>query len=111
VEVYTLGRTSGYDSALYVPGGSFKIGFRSPNEEFPEGYGGGWIWKDPKDADEFRLSRLNVLHPEYEPGTFSVYVIEITSWESDVSSYPDSIDGIHRLLNDSRILRKFELFR
>ena len=106
MKAYTLGRTSSYDKALTSGLGCTKLGSRPQGaHDIPEGYGGGWLWITPKEAENFRTSDLN---KEWfsDPHSFSVYELDITSWEECASKEPDPSDGVHRLLVDSRIVKK-----
>lgn len=108
----TIGATKPYDKSLATPEEQpvKKIGARPD-----EGYGGGWVWRnvyeaamfleDPGFSDLCTRLRLGCTKPEQ----FSIYVLELpNSWEEDVSKEPDPSDGVHRLLNDAIIKRKFE---
>ncbi len=105
--VYTLGHTSSYDEAIYDDVGTTKLGRRDVSEEFPEGYGGGWIWIDPAEADRFRTSaEFAKAFPDRDPGTFSVYRLDLQGdLDSDVTREPAD-DGVRRLLIDAKIVCK-----
>jgi hypothetical protein len=107
MRVYTLGRTTSYDKTLAGPEGCMKVGSRPVgDDEFPEGYGGGWVWFTAEDADAFRQSPDWVkAFPTYDPSTFSVYAIEVAD-ESWVSLVPHPSDGVHRLLVDAHVVNK-----
>lgn len=94
---FTIGSTKSYDALFEAEHPAFKLGQRAD-------YEGGWVWKTAKEADVFRLSMS-----ETDPAKFSVYAILLPDdWETDVSAAPAS-DGVHRLLNDARILHKVTL--
>jgi hypothetical protein len=97
MKVYTLGYALSYDEGLSQPEGIFK------GE-------GGWIWLRALDADIFRNSVLFAeAFPNRDPATFSVYEVDIESWEGCVSLFPDPSDGVHRLLWCSRIVQRIDL--
>jgi hypothetical protein len=104
-EAYTVGFTTSYDQALAEEEPPYKIG---RNEE----YDGGWVWKTAKDAYTWlhKTDGFVIEGTIRNPDQFSVYLLELPSnWEADVSPRPHPDDHVHRLLNDSRIVRKVEV--
>lgn len=69
-------------------------------------YAGGWIWSTPSAAGAFLASdTFAVSFPNRDPAEFAVYELELpTDWTTDVSATPSPTDGVHRLLNDARIV-------
>lgn len=91
---YTIGDTIAYDLGLATEEGFSKVGRK-------DGYEGGWVWRSPIDVADFYFGNDNIVFP------VSIYAIELPNgWDIDVSKEPAS-DGIHRLINDSKILYKF----
>lgn len=107
-QAYTIGRTSSYDQSLSEhPEGVTKLGRIEPCLDDPEGYPGGWVWHTKAEANRFRLDGLRQAEPQWDPETFSVYLLQLQgSWASDVSPDPNPVDGVHNLLVDATILRK-----
>lgn len=70
-------------------------------------YEGGWVWKTKQEAIDF-LNSDYFDKVDWGDGktrnrdNFSVYCLEINSWENDVSLTP-FLDGVHRLLFDSKL--------
>lgn len=98
---YTLGLTKSYDTDLASSEGCIKMGRRLS----PRKYSGGWLFQTAEEAEDFRLHRMESVCPDWNAANFSVYEVEITSWEADAWG-PHPTDGVHRLLNDSRVTRK-----
>lgn len=105
---YTIGRTSSYDRGLLeLPGELTKLGRIESCPDDPEGYPGGWVWKTKNEADQFRLEKLQLVAPEWDLTTFSVYQLQLQgSWASDVSAEPNPSDGVHNLLKNALIVQK-----
>lgn len=97
---YTLGRTRVYDTSL-IKGAVRKVGQQGESL-------GGWVFKSLLDAAAFRNSQeFKKVFPKDDPLTFSVYRLELPNgWKEDVG--PPDADGVHRLINDARILEKAE---
>lgn len=103
-EAYTVGYAKSYDEALARPteeNPNTKLGRRTD-------YGGGWVWRTPEEAATFLTTDgFARAFPGRDPKEFSVYRLELPAgWEIDVSSVPHPGDGVHRLLNDARIMGK-----
>ena len=97
-EAFTVGYAKSYDEAL-SKGTPEKLGRR-------DDYDGGWIWRTPEEARTFlTTATFAETFRNRDPAEFSVYRLELpTGWEIDVSEAPHS-DGVHRLLNDARIIK------
>jgi len=103
---YTLGNTSSYDRAI-LNGEPIckKIGWRAVGStDCPEGYLGGWVWHTPEAALAFKN--------EHGYDHYSVYVLGLdptfgTGWHSNVDADPDPEDGVHRLIHDAAIIKKY----
>lgn len=100
---YTLGYAAGYDAALFE---SQTKPFRGPPQKlgYRADYGGGWVWKTSQEAFEFLFSDgFAKAFPDREPAEFAVYTLLLPHrWDRDTSGPED--DGVHRLVNDARIL-------
>ncbi len=91
--VFTIGNRKSYDRDI-SEGSVLKTGCR-PNWDPP--YEGGWVWRTKEAAESFIAS--NVFKFEAK-----VYGLKLPSgWEQDVSAEPNSLDGVHRLINDAEL--------
>jgi hypothetical protein len=108
MKAYTLGHTTSYDASLASNEGCIKLGTRPAGHvdipDYPDGYSGGWLWASADRAEAFRLGYLHEFGRQ--PASFSVYELEISSWEECASPEPDPSDGVHRLLVDSPVVGK-----
>lgn len=101
MEAYTVGYRPTYDDSLAGEDPPTKLGRTGD-------YQGGWVWRNAQEAQHFLGSaHFRRAFPARDPGTFGVYVLELPgSWEQCVGQDPDPGDGVHRLLQDARILRR-----
>lgn len=89
---FTIGNRKSYDQALAEDPEVTKLG------AFDD-YEGGWVWSTAAAAGTF-------MEGASLPWEGAVYELELpTGWEVDVS-LGTAPDGVHRLLNDARILRR-----
>ncbi len=108
-DAFTVGHTKSYDQSLLEEPGTKKVGKR-------DDYEGGWVWKTAGEARAFlAYSRstggLHLGDDDWRnPDDFSVYLLQLpTGWATDVSSEPDPIDKVHRLLTDSPIIWRVDI--
>ena len=105
---YTLGATLSYDHALVHDPVTKKIGYRAASPDWPDGYEGGWVWTTPEAARSYWETNRAAILAEGSAKDFSVYELQLPDiWNKCVSILP-AADGVHRLLVDSRILRKVD---
>jgi hypothetical protein len=99
---YTVGYTESYDQYLRDDPKPGKLGARS-------GYDGGYVWMFPWQAADFLRSPI-FASTSRKWEHYSVYQIELpTSWAVDVSPRTHHFDGVHRLLNDAKIVKRVEV--
>lgn len=99
MEAFTIGSQSSYDRALSEPEPVFKWGVH-PEEEPP--YEGGWVWRTAAEAHLFIQNTALSFKA-------AVYALQLPAdWDTDVSPEPHPSDGVHRLQNDARILRRVD---
>lgn len=96
---FTVGNERSYDQALSSPSPVHKLGVRP---EWDPPYEGGWVWRTAEEALAF-LAENPVPWP---PGVYELVLP--SGWDEDVLPEPDSQDGVHRLRNDSLIIRKVQ---
>jgi len=96
---YTIGAQRSYDESLLdLENPPVKCGL---HPEWDEPYGGGWIWRTAQEAADFIRNVGAAMG-------FNAAVYEVAlpnGWAQDVSPHVGE-DGVHRLLVDSRILRR-----
>lgn len=96
---YTIGHERSYDESLVTDPVVYKIGARLDHDP---PYEGGWVWSTVEEAAAFLVSASLTFRA-------AIYKIELpTTWETDVSREPSPEDGVHRLINDAKILCKVE---
>lgn len=88
---YTIGRVTAYEQAIREGAKKLK---------------GGWVWRTAEEADEYRIHFMNMDIADWKPGDFSVYELELTSWDEDVGEkiISDNSGGAYELKNDVRIV-------
>jgi hypothetical protein len=105
-KAYTLGATKSYDQCLIEEECPKKLGERAPDEAFPDGYEGGWIWKTPEEAEHFRINFLHEFLSDMctkNIDRFCIYELELpNTWEIDAKP---GVNCYH-LKNDAKIVRK-----
>jgi hypothetical protein len=90
---YTIGMESSYDKALEEILFVYKLGKT-------DDYEGGWVWRTPDEIPNF--IKNNPL-----PWQGAIYQLELPEiWEKCVSENPAE-DGVHRLLVDAHIFKKY----
>ncbi len=96
---FTVGRAASYDAYLQDDPAPAKCGAY-------EGYDGGWVWRTEEQAQAFLASEAFARAFDLPASEFGVYRLELpTDWAFDVSASPHWSDGVHRLLNDARIVQ------
>ncbi len=99
---FTLGRVTNYDRYLKDDPAPAKRGAY-------EGYDGGWVWGTEEQARAFLASEAFARAFDLPASEFGVYRLELpTDWAFDVSASPHWSDGVHRLLNDARIVERVQ---
>lgn len=91
---YTIGFSEAYDSYLLEnPDNVKKLGER-------QDYEGGYVWLEILEAKKF-------LETSSLQDKFSIYELKLPNGkEMDISKEPSKTDGVHRLINDSLIIKK-----
>jgi len=95
MRAFTLGRTTSYELSFAEERMKGRTLYKAP---------GGWCFATRNHAEQVR-ARLHELVPGWRPEDFTVYGLDVESWDRQVTCWPDPTDGVHRLLTDVPLVR------